>query len=113
MRVIVIGAGAIGGWLAATLARGGAEVGLVARGATLTHLERTEEPEQGTGGDGIAGGVFRHQCEFDRFTGRRGGSRRHQLERRDLPAGGGGEHGHRSERRAGSKSHFLRHYPTL
>jgi 2-dehydropantoate 2-reductase len=41
MRVIVIGAGAIGGWLAATLARGGAEVGLVARGATLTHLEQT------------------------------------------------------------------------
>jgi ketopantoate reductase len=41
MRVIVIGAGAIGGWLAATLARGGAEVGLVARGATLTYLEQT------------------------------------------------------------------------
>ena len=40
MRVIVIGAGAIGGWLAATLARGGAEVGLVARGATLSHLEQ-------------------------------------------------------------------------
>ena len=31
MRVIVIGAGAVGGWLAGTLARGGAEVGL--RGA--------------------------------------------------------------------------------
>ena len=35
MRVIVIGAGAVGGWLAGALARGGAEVGLVARGATL------------------------------------------------------------------------------
>ncbi len=38
MRVIVIGAGAIGGWLAGTLARGGAEVALVARGATLGQL---------------------------------------------------------------------------
>jgi 2-dehydropantoate 2-reductase len=38
MRVIVIGAGAIGGWLAGTLARGGAEVALVARGATLDRL---------------------------------------------------------------------------
>jgi len=38
MRVIVIGAGAIGGWLAATLARGGAEVGVVARGAALDEL---------------------------------------------------------------------------
>jgi 2-dehydropantoate 2-reductase len=35
MRVLVIGAGAVGGWLAGVLARGGAEVGLVARGATL------------------------------------------------------------------------------
>jgi 2-dehydropantoate 2-reductase len=41
MRVNVIGAGAIGGWLAGTLARGGAEVGLVARGATLAHLKET------------------------------------------------------------------------
>ena len=38
MRVTVIGAGAIGGWLAATLAKGGAEVALVARGATLDRL---------------------------------------------------------------------------
>jgi 2-dehydropantoate 2-reductase len=38
MRVIVVGAGAIGGWLAGTLARGGAEVALVARGATLDQL---------------------------------------------------------------------------
>lgn len=35
MRVTVIGAGAVGGWLAATLAKGGAEVALVARGGTL------------------------------------------------------------------------------
>jgi 2-dehydropantoate 2-reductase len=35
MRIVVIGAGAVGGWLAGALARGGAEVGLVARGATL------------------------------------------------------------------------------
>jgi 2-dehydropantoate 2-reductase len=35
MRVLVIGAGAIGGWLAGVLARGGAEVSLVARGAAL------------------------------------------------------------------------------
>ena len=33
MRIVVIGAGAIGGWLADALARGGAEVGLVARRA--------------------------------------------------------------------------------
>jgi 2-dehydropantoate 2-reductase len=52
MRVLVIGAGAVGGWLAGALARGGAEVALVARGAalariradglTLMHGERTE-----------------------------------------------------------------------
>ncbi|HWB46845.1 MAG TPA: 2-dehydropantoate 2-reductase [Hyphomicrobiaceae bacterium] len=35
MRVLIIGAGAIGGWLAAALARGGADVALLARGATL------------------------------------------------------------------------------
>src|SRR5688500_15519077 len=35
MRVLVIGAGAIGGWLAGVLSRGGAEVALVARGAAL------------------------------------------------------------------------------
>ena len=38
MRVTVIGAGAVGGWLAATLAKGGAEVALVARGDTLAHV---------------------------------------------------------------------------
>ena len=38
MRLIVIGAGAVGGWLAGALTRGGAEVGLVARGATLEAL---------------------------------------------------------------------------
>jgi len=35
MRVLVIGAGAIGGWLAGVLARGGAEVSVLARGQTL------------------------------------------------------------------------------
>jgi 2-dehydropantoate 2-reductase len=40
MRVTVIGAGAVGGWLAATLARAGAEVGLVARGATLDQVRK-------------------------------------------------------------------------
>ena len=35
MRVLVIGAGAVGGWMAGTLARGGAEVAVLARGATL------------------------------------------------------------------------------
>jgi 2-dehydropantoate 2-reductase len=38
MRVLVVGAGAVGGWLAATLSRGGAEVALLARGATLQAL---------------------------------------------------------------------------
>jgi len=38
MHVTVIGAGAVGGWLAATLAKGGAEVALVARGATLDQV---------------------------------------------------------------------------
>jgi 2-dehydropantoate 2-reductase len=38
MRVLVIGAGAIGGWLAAVLSRGGAEVAMLARGATLAAL---------------------------------------------------------------------------
>jgi 2-dehydropantoate 2-reductase len=35
MRVLVIGAGAIGGWLSGVLSRGGAEVALLARGGTL------------------------------------------------------------------------------
>jgi 2-dehydropantoate 2-reductase len=35
MRVLIVGAGAIGGWLAGVLSRGGAEVALLARGATL------------------------------------------------------------------------------
>lgn len=35
MRVLVIGAGAVGGWLAGALARGGADVCVLARGATL------------------------------------------------------------------------------
>ncbi len=35
MRVLVIGAGAVGAWLSAVLLRGGAEVALLARGATL------------------------------------------------------------------------------
>lgn len=39
MRVTIIGAGAIGGWLAAALARGGGEVGIVARGAALRELQ--------------------------------------------------------------------------
>ncbi|TPG47077.1 2-dehydropantoate 2-reductase [Roseomonas nepalensis] len=38
MRVCVFGAGAIGGHLAARLARGGAEVSVVARGATLAAI---------------------------------------------------------------------------
>jgi 2-dehydropantoate 2-reductase len=40
MRVTVIGVGAIGGWLAAGFAAGGAEVALLARGATLAALRR-------------------------------------------------------------------------
>src|SRR5688572_15100798 len=35
MRILIVGAGAIGGWLAGVLVRGGAEVALLARGATL------------------------------------------------------------------------------
>jgi 2-dehydropantoate 2-reductase len=41
MRVLVIGAGAVGGWLAGTLARGGAEVAVLARGATLQALRQS------------------------------------------------------------------------
>ena len=40
MRVVVLGAGAIGGWLGAGLARAGNEVGVLARGATLAALRR-------------------------------------------------------------------------
>jgi len=40
MRFAVVGAGAIGGWLAARLALAGEEVGVVARGATLERLSR-------------------------------------------------------------------------
>jgi 2-dehydropantoate 2-reductase len=35
MRILIVGAGAIGGWLAGVLWRGGAEVALLARGAVL------------------------------------------------------------------------------
>jgi 2-dehydropantoate 2-reductase len=38
MRVLVIGAGAVGGWLAGVLARGGADVALVARGRALAAI---------------------------------------------------------------------------
>jgi 2-dehydropantoate 2-reductase len=38
MRVLVIGAGAVGGWLAGVLARGGAEVAVLARGPTLAAI---------------------------------------------------------------------------
>lgn len=40
MKVTVLGAGAVGGWLAAGLARAGAEVAILARGATLAALRR-------------------------------------------------------------------------
>lgn len=40
MRLTVLGAGAVGSWLAAGLARAGAEVAVLARGATLAALRR-------------------------------------------------------------------------
>jgi 2-dehydropantoate 2-reductase len=40
MRITVLGAGSVGGWLAAGLAKGGAEVSILARGATLAALRR-------------------------------------------------------------------------
>jgi 2-dehydropantoate 2-reductase len=40
MRVTVLGAGAVGGWLAAGLARAGIPVSILARGATLAALQR-------------------------------------------------------------------------
>lgn len=40
MRVTVLGAGAVGGWLAAGLARAGMPVSVLARGATLAALRR-------------------------------------------------------------------------
>ncbi len=39
-RVAIVGAGAIGGWLGALLARAGCTVGALARGATLAALQR-------------------------------------------------------------------------
>lgn len=38
MRVTILGAGAVGGWLAAGLARAGVPVGVLARGASLAAL---------------------------------------------------------------------------
>ncbi len=38
MRICVFGAGSVGGYLAGTLAQGGAEVSVVARGAHLTAI---------------------------------------------------------------------------
>lgn len=40
MRIAIVGAGAVGGWLAAHLARAGEEVSLFARGATLEAVRR-------------------------------------------------------------------------
>jgi 2-dehydropantoate 2-reductase len=40
MKTTIYGAGAIGGWIGAKLARAGAQVGVVARGATLDALQR-------------------------------------------------------------------------
>ncbi|MDH7794409.1 MULTISPECIES: 2-dehydropantoate 2-reductase [unclassified Beijerinckia] len=40
MKIMIVGAGAIGGWLGAVLARGGADVSLLARGATLDAVRR-------------------------------------------------------------------------
>ncbi|MDF2118166.1 2-dehydropantoate 2-reductase [Roseiarcaceae bacterium H3SJ34-1] len=39
LKVMIVGAGAIGSWLAAVLARGGADVSIVARGTTLDALQ--------------------------------------------------------------------------
>jgi len=41
MRIVVVGAGAIGGFLAAALARAGIDVGVVARGAHLEAIRRS------------------------------------------------------------------------
>ncbi|HEY2606655.1 MAG TPA: 2-dehydropantoate 2-reductase N-terminal domain-containing protein, partial [Paraburkholderia sp.] len=38
MKVVIYGAGAIGGWMGVKLAQAGHEVGVVARGATLSAL---------------------------------------------------------------------------
>lgn len=40
MKVVIYGAGAIGGWMGVKLAQAGHEVGVVARGATLTALRQ-------------------------------------------------------------------------
>jgi 2-dehydropantoate 2-reductase len=40
MKVVIYGAGAIGGWMGVRLAQAGHEVGVVARGATLAALQR-------------------------------------------------------------------------
>lgn len=53
MRVTVLGAGAVGGWLAAGLARAGIPVSILARGATLAALQR----------DGL---VFLHEDQIGR-----------------------------------------------
>ena len=49
MKICVYGAGAIGGWLAGNMARGGADVSVVARGAHLAAIRRdgltVETPE--------------------------------------------------------------------
>src|ERR1700744_4561244 len=40
MKVVIYGAGAIGGWMGVKLAQAGHEVGVVARGATLGALQQ-------------------------------------------------------------------------
>ena len=51
MRVAVVGAGAIGGFIAAMLARSGNEVGVVARGNHLRAIQRNGLAVQSTAGD--------------------------------------------------------------
>lgn len=86
MRVTVLGVGAVGGWLAAGLARAGADVRLFARGATLAALradglvfsegERTEhfrlpasdDPAALTGADIVVLGMKGHDVPAARET---------------------------------------------
>ncbi|WP_149538423.1 2-dehydropantoate 2-reductase [Siccirubricoccus phaeus] len=54
MRITLLGAGAVGGWLAAGLARAGADLAILARGASLAALQQN-------------GLTFRHGTAEERF----------------------------------------------
>ena len=67
MKVGIVGAGAIGGWMAVKLARGGCELSVLARGATLDavrqHGLRLESARPAPGDEGASAAAPVHASD--------------------------------------------------